>query len=871
MRPVIIFARYSVIFMALLYTAICSVSFLKCSIFERAMAGYRAATPSTPWIGGLLACLLSMTTPAMAGENLPQSEAQGYVDSLLIESNRLIAEGWASSSIPNNHVVSISIWLGEQLIYQGRYEKFERPDVVAATGRSDWLLSGWRINAPLPDNSNMDKALVRVRAIMDNGSQVELHSSDRISPLSVVSPPFFDRALKYKVILVLLLALPGTAYFRGVSLGNWLSRKLDKSIEPCVIFGFALFLSFCILIGLGITGSSFGIGVEQTPFVRTDASKIWLKDQPIRSDEWLVFTPLAVAQYNHQPKFPIINENLGEDGQNMLSIGMSGVPVAHLSAIAKPATWGFFLFDLKRALSWYWLFPIFACLFAVWGVVNVLLQGQWRASFLIALCFSLSPYVAAWSNWPAYTVFFPSLALLSALAILRADGKYALLFSSGILGLSLAGFVLVLYPPWQVSVGYVFLALFGAVVVRDKLHRNINSVRLVSYGFSIILACLILWKWWTDAHPAIQAMLDTVYPGQRTSVTGGNVSMPELLRGFTNLVTLYKLDSVYANPSEISSFCYMFLPLAFLFLFRWHQRAIGAVDIALAASIGVILYFMLVGIPVELARLSLWGRVPPHRADLALGLSSILLSGSLLSADIKTGGYEMPRRSWALAIALVWAAIAFNSISDLQEGILSGFTPSILIGLFFVTFAMGYWLALGKFKNFIYSTLALYSATILPFNPVNIAPHHFTASSFINEFHNKQSDAAISQRILVLDTHVPAMYLLASGFPVANGIFYYPQKSLWERLDKDHTGTNIYNRYQHLLFSGGVVDNYRIESPQDDIVRVVIDPENFDFRKTGAGFITAPQHEEILLKKNATLTFIQNNMAWSWFKVQGSH
>ena len=247
---------------------------------------------------------------------------------------------------------------------------------------------------------------------------------------------------------------------------------------------------------------------------------IWGKDQPVRSDEWLVLTPLAIAQYNHRPKFPVVNQNLGEDGQNMLIVGMVGVPVAHISSIAKPAIWGFFLFDLKRALSWYWCFPIFACLFALWGVVALLLPEDWRSSFLIALWFSLSPYVAAWSHWPAYTVFFPSLALLSAIAILKSHSKYLLPVWSCILGMSLAGFILVLYPPWQISLAYLFLALAMGIVVRDKLYRNFNKTKWAFYGIAIVIAGLILWKWWSDAHQAIRFMLATVYPGQRSAEVG---------------------------------------------------------------------------------------------------------------------------------------------------------------------------------------------------------------------------------------------------------------------------------------------------------------------------------------------------------------
>ena len=694
------------------------------------------------------------------------------------------------------------------------------------------------------------------------------------SILSILFILYFGNIVPFwiaRVILIALFVLLCIVYFHADYLTNQIFYRVNYLIKPPVFFGLTLLLCFGVAISLGVTGSSLRIGIEATPFVQSDVTNVWGKDQPIRSDEWLVATPWAIAQYNHRPRFPVVNTNIGEDGQNMIVFQLPGVPVAHISLIAKPATWGFFLFDLKRALSWYWCFPIFACLFALWGVVTLLLPSDWKSSFLIALWFSVSPYVAAWSFWPAYAVFFPSLALLAAIAILRSHSKYLLLAWGCILGVALAGFVLVLYPPWQVSLAYVFLALIVGIVVRDKLYKNFNRIRMASYGIAIILAGLILWEWWSDAHLAIQTLLSTAYPGQRNAVVGGSVSLPDLLRGFTNLVTLHRLDDAYSNQCEIASFSYMLLPLVLLFVFRGYQKAIGAVEIGLAVAMGFILYFLLIGVPVKLAQFSLWGRVPPGRADIALGLSYIILSGILLSSSPRPIPNKMSIKVLTFMVAMLWAAVVLYSISHLHSSILSGFSPGVLAGLFFVVVAAGYWLALGKFREFICLNLALSVATIGPFNPINIAPHSVTAtSSIIRGFNEKKSSHVVSQRILVLETQIPAMYLLASGLPVANGVFNYPQRSLWERLDINHTESNTYNRYQHLIFSGGVVektDKYRIELLSPVVVRVVIDLERFDFCKTGAGLLAAPQGEEGALRKNATLTHIMNEKGWSWFQI----
>lgn len=801
---------------------------------------------------------------------------QGYLDSFVVDGEKFNAQGWVGVTKPGSKATSISIWLADTLVYDGHFERFERSDVVKATGRGDWLVSGWRINSKLPEGLKNGEYPVKVLVTLDNGQAGPLGIIGQFEQIYFTEGLYQSSRIHIiwiaRAALIALFALLCVVYFKADYLADKISFRANCLVQPPVIFGLTLLLSFWGCVGLGITGSSFNFGIQQTPFVQSEVINIAGGERPVRSDEWLVFTPLAIAQYNHLPQFPVANKNLGEDGQNMLVVGMAGVPVTHISLIAKPATWGFFLFDLKRALSWYWLFPIFACLFALWGVVALLSPGDWKSSFLIALWFGVSPYVAAWSNWPAYAVFFPSLTLITAIAILRSHNKYLLIALGCILGCTLAGFVLILYPPWQVSLGYVFLALAAGIAVRDKLYKNFNKIRLTAYGIAITVAGIILWQWWSDAHLAIQAMEATVYPGQRRMAVSGDVALPDLLRGFTNIITLNKLDTVYSNQSEIASFYYMLLPLTALFAFRLYQKMIGAVEIALMGMIIFILYLMLAGVPVEVAKFSLWGRVPSGRADIALGLSYIMLCGLLLAFKQETIPNKTPIKTLVFWVAVIWAAIVYSSISRLHASILSGFSPGMFAGLFFVVVIAGYWLALGKFREFIYLNLALSVATILPFNPLNIAPQRVTAMPPIDRYNEKASSHVASQRVLVLETQIPAMLLLASGLPVANGVFYYPQNSLWERLDKEHKKSNTYNRYQHLIFSGGYVessDNYRIESPQADVVKIIVDLEKFDFRKTGARLITAPQHEEIALRKNAVLIHIKNAKGWAWFQVIG--
>ncbi|HEY6329208.1 MAG TPA: hypothetical protein VI756_07715, partial [Blastocatellia bacterium] len=119
-----------------------------------------------------------------------------------------------------------------------------------------------------------------------------------------------------------------------------------------------VWLLFLVLVAAGIHGSSISCTAawwdpsepytgyvfnDLTSSAATSADKydLTLRDlamaQPreLRSDEWLDSTPYALSQFAHRPRFPVINNNIGE-GQNML-VGYLN-PVWHITALARPAT-----------------------------------------------------------------------------------------------------------------------------------------------------------------------------------------------------------------------------------------------------------------------------------------------------------------------------------------------------------------------------------------------------------------------------------------------------------------------------------------------------------------------------------------------------
>src|SRR5262249_49394671 len=150
----------------------------------------------------------------------------------------------------------------------------------------------------------------------------------------------------------------------GATLAFWRpnSRRCSRRAQ----FFFALWVLFLVLVAAGIHGSSIAFAIQEwSPgshysgyLLPRIADKLGglnvgalgnlaLSTPRIdRSDEWIKNTPPALGQFNHDPKFPVVNTNIG-DGQNMLA-WMPNTPVWHLTALARPATWGYFFLGPQR-------------------------------------------------------------------------------------------------------------------------------------------------------------------------------------------------------------------------------------------------------------------------------------------------------------------------------------------------------------------------------------------------------------------------------------------------------------------------------------------------------------------------------------------
>lgn len=813
---------------------------------------------------------------AYASEPASKDMVRGVVDVVSYEPANLQVEvhGWVWDALTSQPIT--------QLLIDIRGERFSivNPTLIARVDVQQAL------NIPLANtgfsaNLSLSAALpsgihpVEIKVFFADGRSHLVKTGAGTEPAisSDMPPP------RHWILLVLVIVCVAFAYLpslrdRSKALGQWVQG------HPGTI-SVSIWALFALLVTIGITGSSWQLLTKgsDSQFVEFKGSSSHIfKPRQIRSDEWSILTTNVLAQWNHAPKFPVVNTNLGLEGQNMGVIGMTGVPIAQLAALARPATWGYFFLPLRQAMSWHWQFAFFACLFFLWKSLNLINPKRSGLHLLLAFSFCVAPYAAGWSLWPLYATFFPlALFVFSAMA-LKKQKKSITLAIGFVLGLLFAGWVLVLYPPWQITVGSFLVLLFVGWIADQRKVLQFHKDQLYSVLTAALVASIILASWWHETAAAVAQMQATAYPGGRVVQQGGDLDFFWFLRGYTNLENLSFSVAPILNQSEVSSYILFPVPiLLFGALLLFHSSRKSWTLWACMGFMAFWLVFRFIGIPHWLSKITLWSYVTPTRLDLVLGLAMTFIMG-IICSKIESPVNADNKNKFAWSIALLVAALSawtvFLEFSLMPRGLIKVYSNVYLIALMLAVGFGSWWIMRGRLVAAISMTLLLSIAATLSFNPLSLAPRKVKLAQAGENFVSSEVQEMPRLRTLVFseDSKVP-MTLAAAGVPVVNGVLYYPHRELWERIKLPEENWYDANRYQHLIFS---IENlpyensFKVVHPSLDIVKVTIDPRKFDFSSTGARRVAARESSAMKLRISPQLEELGNYGGLTWFAVRSS-
>jgi hypothetical protein len=603
-----------------------------------------------------------------------------------------------------------------------------------------------------------------------------------------------------------------------------------RRVHPLAAIAAVLFVLFAAGVGLRLHG--FSLAAWHRVIDGSPPSEVLIgQARPIRSDDWKVHLPLIFAQAAHDPPFPLVDRLVGLGQSALVPLPL---PVAHPLSALRPTLWGFFLGN-DVGLAWMWWSRVLG-LFGIWlGVFWVVGRGRLALAAAASALLVFSPFFQFWAFNAAPHAASMGLAFLATVGLARARGRASIAAWAALLAWSGGWFALGLYPPYEVVLGLLYLALVLAFWLERRGELDLRA-RIALRGVALALAAAVvlgvLLAYVYEAGDAIRIARDTVYPGARIE-QGGERTTWQLLNANLGAGFVVEDWGPLYNICEAASFWLVAPVLAAAWL--WRRRRGEPIDpfaLPILTYSAALWVYVLVGLPEWLARVTPLRLVPASRAVLGIGLADAILLVRFLARSRPLGaGERRPAAALAVGFGIALAACGVFLHRTLPDAPLPW-----LLGWAAANGALAWWLLAGRRPALsVLAMAAAAAATTAWFNPVALGGWHYL------------EDNELSRRILAIDREAGggttwitfgddelADLFRMLGVRALNGTHPLPQFELWAELDPTGRARSIYNRYAHVAFVADRGPSPRFALRSRDAVVVRIDPRSAAFRALGA-------------------------------------
>jgi hypothetical protein len=570
---------------------------------------------------------------------------------------------------------------------------------------------------------------------------------------------------------------------------------------------FAL-IAFILLVLFKINGSNIGFWSN---YIDESGKNTVVSGEArgIRSDEWEVLMPIYLSQQNSDTPFTTINPDITPSGHNVVIT--LGAPVKDVYTVSKPLQWGFLFLSADYALSWYWDLKFILILLLSFELCMIISKQNKLISVLGSLWIVLSPAVQWWfAQHVGDNVLYFEAIVVTFYYFLKYFDKTSLKIIFGFLfSLSCVGFIIPLYPPIQITFGFLALILMILIFIDFRKQIRIKKTDVVIIGVLVIFTIAMLGNLYLIIKDAVYPMTHTVYPGQRISAGGDGGSMA-FYSYLTNFWLPYnQVGIVNENACELASF-FNFLPavlLAFPVIVHIYRRSRAMRErkmlkygVALAVfSTFFAIYESVSFVPQIVAKFTLLSYVTGSRAMIAYAFSAVLLSVWALSELSKTKGVN-----WIYAL-LASGFIAVTYFCAVEfTGMKGDIRLRYYLEFILVLTVLNYLLLKGKKWMFsaIMVCVVFYSGYSI--NPVNIGAGAILDNQISEEIRavDKSNQGA---NWMAVDQNLNAMavtgtLIYANGAKSVGGINNYPDNAKWSVLDPQKAYGDIYNRSAHVSY-----------------------------------------------------------------------
>ena len=306
-----------------------------------------------------------------------------------------------------------------------------------------------------------------------------------------------------------------------------INKKVDYGIEitkKCAewLFKYRYYIAivvFIMCVLFEISGSSIGMWNN---FINANIIKDGVllgKSRGIRSDEWAVLTPMMFSQSFNGFKY--FSEILRADVTDVFMV--YALPVLNIMQIFRPFQIGFLFLGASRGLSFFWCGRLIALFLVTIEFGMILTKKDKLLSFIMAVLITLAPTMQWWFavNGIAEIFIFGQLALIMLYKYMNNNDLKRRCLYLFVLVISAGGYLLVLYPSWQIPLFYIFAVIAIWIIVENRKNCKITYKDIISIIIAIIIFGLSMGYIFSQSIDTIKAVMNTVYPGSRDLTGGG--------------------------------------------------------------------------------------------------------------------------------------------------------------------------------------------------------------------------------------------------------------------------------------------------------------------------------------------------------------
>ncbi len=589
-------------------------------------------------------------------------------------------------------------------------------------------------------------------------------------------------------------------------------------------------LFFVVCVCLEINGSSLGTWAEYLDLA--DTGDILGVDRPVRSDEWAVSTPMMLSQYYND--FGYFGDIVRGTETDMFLV--YGQAVADIAVVFRPFYWGYLFLEPGRGLAFFWCGRWIALFMVSFEMFMLITKREKRLSLAGACLIALAPVVQWWFaiNGLVEMLIFGQLSVILLHKYMNTEDSRIRAAMALVIFVCAGGFILAMYPAWEIPMAYVVLALGIWVILENIRNFRFRKRDLLVILILAILFLGIMFHIYSNSKETIDLFMNTAYPGARSETGGG--AWKRFFNYFFNMWYALLGDGTLGNTSAGSQFI-DFFPFCYIIpagvLMKKKDKFLVIMFCA-ALFLGV---YCVAGFPEILARVTLMSYSSAPRAFIVLGFVNILL----LMRGLAQSEICIPKL--AAAVAGIVAASGIYAISALA--ISDDFYPGIkyvvvTIGVFAILFALLLRIRdkrAGKiFCSLCVAVMVLAGALV---NPVHLGIKPISDSelvSAIEDISEEDPDALWA----VVGAGLPIINLpIMAGASTINSTNTYPVLERWEELDD--TASEVYNRYAHIRIELKEEGSAEFELERSDVFTVTMNVS--DLKELGVSYVLSARSD----------------------------